>query len=74
MPLTKHEWRMIDTAPPETLLLMFCPDEDCIGIGIGELIPDDEGVIDLCWFWENGIRCEPSHWMPLPEKPTSESA
>lgn len=65
------QWRPIETAPKEGgPILLFEPpgDEDQIGVGYYEPVTDHEGT-EWLTFWETGVRCDATHWMPLPPPP-----
>lgn len=64
-------WKPIETAPKEGgPILLFEPpgDEDQIGVGYYEPVTDHEGT-EWLTFWETGVRCDATHWMPLPPPP-----
>jgi len=70
------QWRPIETAPKEGgPILLFEPpgDEDQIGVGYYEPVTDHEGT-EWLTFWETGVRCDATHWMPLPPPPALKDA
>jgi len=61
------EWQPINTAPLDTLVLLYLGDE---GFAIGESWRTyDEQPYGLTWWVEERGRFYPTHWMPLPEPP-----
>jgi hypothetical protein len=58
---TRMVWRPIDTAPKDEEILLFVPPNE-IEIGFYWL---DGRWMDL----STNYSFEPTHWMPLPEKP-----
>lgn len=63
-------WQPIETAPKSGAfnsgtILLFGPD---MGIGIGWFDTDGREWINDC-FPDHCNECEPTHWMPLPERP-----
>jgi hypothetical protein len=67
-----NEWQPIETAPKDTLLILYLKDEGVI-IGEGwhtyDEPPYGEPSKDLYWWVEQRGRVHPTHWMPLPEPP-----
>ena len=58
------DWQPIETAPKETIVLVFDPDE---GVVTGSLWFSE-------WALDPGTRADllhPTHWMPLPAPPTT---
>ena len=54
-----HQWRPIETAPEDVVVL------GCEGNWLGPVMCyGDNGWID-----DEGETCHPTHWMPLPEAP-----
>lgn len=69
------QWRPIEAAPREGgPILLFEPlgDEDQIGVGYYEPVTDHEGT-EWLTFWETGVRCDATHWMPLPPPPEKDT-
>jgi len=65
------EWQPIETAPKDTLVLLYLGNND-IEIGEGWHTYDDppyEPSKELYWWVEEMGRVYPTHWMPLPEAP-----
>ncbi len=76
-------WQKIETAPrDETLVLLYFPEapwsiEGNIGIGFYSTNADDVPEEDRWFRLEsdgNPFDERPTHWMPLPEPPTRETA
>lgn len=69
--LAKTEWRPIETAPNGKVRLWW-KDEDWKGYMSDEI--DQRG--NRVWYVYTGKNCimaaDPTHWMPLPEPPTTE--
>lgn len=61
------EWRLIETSPADTYLLVWCPDY----LGFEHVIAAWDSASE-CWVCgdpEEPLEFTPSHWMPLPEAP-----
>jgi hypothetical protein len=68
-------WKLIASAPLDEPVLLFSPDarEPGVMIGIRSTFvgaDSDDLIIDWSDFWEEReLDVEPTHWMPLPERP-----
>ena len=67
--LAKTEWQPIETAPRDgTRVRGYVPQ-------LGEIIlhyEEETDEYDECWACDAGSDWNPTHWMPLPEPPTTE--
>ena len=69
------EWQLIETAPKDKRILLFCPD---LGIMCGQYNAD-QYTKEPRPYWSSdyerlfGVRSvrgdQPTHWMPLPDDP-----
>ena len=61
------EWQLIETAPTDTDLLLFCSNKS-IYIGEGWIDRSDDKENRIWYNLEIG-EIHPTYWMPLPEPP-----
>jgi hypothetical protein len=66
------DWQDIETAPHETLVLLYSPPTDWLGgkfevgyASAGNRVRLPDGSVSSTMHWHGSA----THWMPLPEKP-----